>query len=93
LRISAEAQRDLDEIWDYIAGDNWRAADALIDEVEERFRLLSEQPLLGQDRPDLAPGLRFIPVGSYLIFYVPLSDGVEVVRVTHGARDYGSEYF
>jgi plasmid stabilization system protein ParE len=25
--------------------------------------------------------------GSDLIFYIPLADGVEIVRVLHGARD------
>lgn len=29
-----------------------------------------------------------IPCGHYLIFYLPLEDGIEVVRVLHGARDW-----
>jgi toxin ParE1/3/4 len=36
---------------------------------------------------DLSPDLRSFVVGRYLIFDRPLSDGIEVVRVLHGARD------
>jgi len=38
-------------------------------------------------REDLAPSLRSFPVGNYLIFYRPITDGVEVVRMLHGARE------
>jgi toxin ParE1/3/4 len=31
--------------------------------------------------------LRSSPVGSYLVFYLPLPDGIEVIRVLHGSRD------
>jgi toxin ParE1/3/4 len=42
---------------------------------------------MGRERPDLRAGLRSFTVGSYLIIYRPLADGIEVVRVLHGARD------
>jgi toxin ParE1/3/4 len=35
--------------------------------------------------------MRFWPVTgfrNYLVFYFPLSDGVEIVRVLHAARDW-----
>jgi len=35
-------------------------------------------------------GLRRFPVtdfGNYLVFYLPRRDGIEVIRVIHGARD------
>jgi hypothetical protein len=38
-------------------------------------------------RPELAAELRSLPVGKYTIFYLPLSNGVQIVRVLHGARD------
>jgi len=37
--------------------------------------------------PELLDGLRSFPIGKYVIFYVPRSRGIEVVRVLHGARD------
>lgn len=33
------------------------------------------------------PGLRSMPFGRYLIFYLLLSDGIDLVRVLHSARD------
>ena len=61
--------------------------------VEQRFQFLATQPHAGQARSDLAPELRFLPVGNYLIFYRPIENGVEIARVIHGARDYGPEFF
>jgi toxin ParE1/3/4 len=48
---------------------------------------LSDNPALGPARPDVAPQLRYSPVGSYLIFYRQVDAGVEIVRVLHGARN------
>jgi toxin ParE1/3/4 len=47
--LSESANRDLDEIWDYIAVENHspNAADQLIDQFDNRFRLLVTQPLMG----------------------------------------------
>jgi toxin ParE1/3/4 len=43
--------------------------------------------LIGRSRDELAPGMRSFPVGRYVVFYLPLDDGIDVVRVLHGARD------
>lgn len=46
-----------------------------------------------QDRLEIwlhiAPGLRYFPVGNYLILYEAMPDGITVVRVVHGARHLG----
>lgn len=86
LKRTARAEADLIDIWLYIAPDNPAAADKVLDEIEEKSVLLSDRPRLGQERPDIAPEMRYFPVGNYLILYRVISDGVEVVRVTHGAR-------
>ena len=74
-------------IWEHIAGDNPDAATRLILLVREKCELLSEQPGVGRDRSDVLSGLRGFPVGNYVIFYQPVDDGIENVRVLHGARD------
>jgi toxin ParE1/3/4 len=84
---AAQAEEDLIDIWLYIAHDDVRAADRLIDEIEEKFLLLADQSSLGPARPDIAPGLRYIPVRRYLILYRQITGGIEIVRVVHGARD------
>ncbi len=75
------------EIILHIARDNEDAAFRLIDTIDERFELLARFPKAGPARPDVLPELRSFPVGNYLIFYRPIDDGVEVMRVVHGARN------
>jgi toxin ParE1/3/4 len=62
------AADDLIELWDYIAEDSVTRADAFIDDVDAKFHLLAEQPMLGRSREELAPGLRSLPFGRYVIF-------------------------
>jgi toxin ParE1/3/4 len=81
------ALTDLAEIWDYIAADNVSAADAIADLIGDKVQALSRQPGMGRARPDLANELRSLTAGRYVIFYLPLSNGVDIVRVLHGARD------
>ena len=92
IRSPAAAQ-DAAEIWAYIADDNLSAANRLLARLDRTFQLLSTQPLIGQAVENIAPHLRFIPIGSYLIFYRAIDDGVEIVRILHGARDITSEFF
>lgn len=82
-----QAREDLLAIWAYIAADNVSAADRMLDSIAHRCSLLAENPKLGRARPDIAPELRYSPVGSYLILYREVSEGIEVVRVVHGARN------
>ena len=81
------AETDVLEIWDYIADDSLAAADRWLDRLDEKFRLLATQPMMGRARDELAPGVRSFPIGRYVVFYVPLDDGIDVVRVLHGVRD------
>jgi toxin ParE1/3/4 len=83
---TAKAEEDLIEIWIYIAADNLTAADRLLDQIDIKCQMLADNPELGQARPDIASGLRYFPVGRYLILYRNISEGIEVVRVVHGAR-------
>jgi toxin ParE1/3/4 len=86
-----QAEVDLFAIWEFIAADNVRAADTLIGRIEATFDMLAHTPFAGRARSDLARNLRSFAVGNYIIFYVPISDGVEVVRVMHGRQDIDAD--
>jgi toxin ParE1/3/4 len=86
LTRTLRAEEDLIEIWLSIATDNPAAADRLLDTIERTCRRLARSPHLGPARPDLAAGLRYLPVGRYLILYREVDNGVEIVRIIHGAR-------
>jgi len=84
---SPRAQQDYGDIWDYIARDNPEAADRLLRRIDKKLELYASNPRMGRTRDNLAPGLRSFPVVPYLVFYRATSDGIELVRVLHGARD------
>jgi toxin ParE1/3/4 len=86
------AETDILEIWNYIADDSVAAADRWVDRLDEQFRVLAMQPAMGRARDELARDVRSLPFGRYVIFYVPLDDGIDVVRVLHGARDIDAVY-
>lgn len=66
---SARAEIDLIEIWGHIANDDPLAADRQLDLIDETCQLLANHQRAGKSRDDLAYGLRFFPVGNYLVFY------------------------
>jgi len=86
-RLSESASSDLDEIWFFIALDDPEIADQFIKRLILRFPMLASTPEMGRERPELATKLRSFAFASYVIFYRLLEDGIEIVRVLHGARD------
>ena len=85
--LQPRAKTDLAEIWEFIADDSDAHADAFIDLIDQKFQVLAQQPGIGRRRDELADGLRSFPVGRYVIFYLTVPGGVQIVRVLHGARD------
>jgi plasmid stabilization system protein ParE len=61
--------------------------------IEGVLQTLSEQPKAGRELPELTPGLPSFPVGNYLLFYLPLPGGIDLVRVLSGYVDIGSDGF
>ena len=87
---SSRARQDLKEIWHYIAVENRQAATRLLLRIEERVNALAEFPLMGSPRDDIAPGVRALVVGKYLVIYRIIPEGVEITRILHDARDLPS---
>jgi toxin ParE1/3/4 len=82
-----EAVADLDEIWEFIAGDNAAAADSVIADILSVLDELVTFPNQGHRRPDLTSRpLRFTLVREYLIAYAPDEKPLWVVAVMHGRR-------
>ncbi len=82
------ADADLHEIAEHIAADNPSAAYDWLIALEDLFRLLASQPLIGESYQSRRWGLlRRFCHGSYVIYYRPITEGVDILRVVHGARD------
>ncbi|HYX16071.1 MAG TPA: type II toxin-antitoxin system RelE/ParE family toxin [Nostoc sp.] len=87
FRISTQAAQDIENIWKYVAPNNLKAANKLFDTLRESFPKLAKFPQLGRERSELAPFLRSFSVKNYLIFYRPIDEGIEIVRILHGSQD------
>jgi toxin ParE1/3/4 len=85
---TSTADRDLFEIWVFVAKNDLTAADRLIRRLDDRFRQLTSQPKLGELVRDEPVSLRRTIVSPYLIFYQVCDDSVRIVRVLHSARNW-----
>lgn len=94
--LTANAQRDLREIRDYVYSEGGiRAARFVIARLVGAFRAIAKTPGLGHLREDLTtrPELRFWPVFSYLIVYRNDTQPLRVIAILHGKRDVESVLF
>lgn len=91
--VRPQAERDLIELWRYIAEESTPArADAFLDKLLDKVDVLAGQPGIGRPRDELKPGLRSHPVERYLIFYFQIDEGIELVRILHGRRDVDTAF-
>jgi len=88
FRLSPEAARDINDLWEYIARDSLRAARRVRQELLAACRRLAAHPGMGHRREDLTDKpVRFFPVYSFLVIYDPATTQLEIVRVLGGAQD------
>lgn len=93
IRHAVRARRDLIDIWLELAADNAQAAEEVYRRLEARVEILRRFPQAGPLRPAIAADARVLVEPPYLILYRVISDGVEIVRVLHGARNIDSALF
>ena len=85
---------ELTEIATYLAQYDEAIAERFLDSCETSFELLETFPEIGSPRrfedPELASIRMSLVKGfdDYLIFYVPVSEGVRILHVMHSALDY-----
>jgi toxin ParE1/3/4 len=89
VEVTATAEADIADIWDFIAQDEPAAATAFVLHLEgqidtlerfpERCPRLPESPLLGD-------AYRHLIIGSYRAVFKIVGDRVVLMRVLHGAR-------
>jgi toxin ParE1/3/4 len=87
IRRTRQSELDLIEIWRFILQDSPEAADRVLSDIDDKCRLLSERPHIGRARTELGLEIRSFPYRRYLILYRIIDEGVEIIRVVHGARD------
>lgn len=85
--FAARAAADLEEIGDYIAEDNPARAKSFIIELRARCKHIADMPRAYPLRPEIAPDIRTVATGNYVIFYSVHADHVLIERIAHGARN------
>jgi toxin ParE1/3/4 len=90
--FSALAERDLEEIADYIAEDNPQRAATFIAELRVHGRTIAAAPLAWPARPELGAGIRASLHGRYVIFFREDAGHLLIVRILHGARDLSAQF-
>ena len=91
IRYLSTAQKDLDEIFDYILKDNPSAALSLLEKFDHSISQLSLNPKLGvipKDDRLKNLGYRMLIVEKYLVFYVVKPRSIQIRGIIHGARKY-----
>jgi toxin ParE1/3/4 len=88
LALSVDAERDIDDLWDYLALEaSADIAEKTVREIDRKCRLLTQHPFLGRPRDSLISGLRSILVHPHTVFYRITPVTIEIVRVLHQRRD------
>ncbi len=88
LNWTAEAQRWLEDIFEYIAIENPRAAASVVSGIYERAQILVDFPEAGYPYQVSNRSVRILLYGHYRIAYIVRSDkNVDILGVFHGALD------
>ncbi len=87
-RFTVPASRDIETIIDLIADNSgFEPAERFLKKVNQKCKTLASFPNMGRQRDQLFPSLRSFPVDDYLIFYLPIEEGIEILRVVSGYRN------
>ncbi|HYR33572.1 MAG TPA: type II toxin-antitoxin system RelE/ParE family toxin [Burkholderiales bacterium] len=88
IRWTEEAERWLQDIYEYIAADNPGAAARTVQGIYDRAQDLAQYPELGQRYLASQREVRILLYGHYRIAYLVRKDrSIDVLGVFHGALD------
>ncbi len=88
LAIAPAAQNDLKDIYQY-GLKQWGQAqsESYLSTIKNQIWLLTQQPLMGTERPELLPNIRRLAIESHTLFYRVTNNKIEIIRVLHGRQD------
>ena len=88
LIIAPAAKNDLKAVYQYGLR-QWgkTQSEGYLSTIKSQFWLLTQQPLMGIEHPELLPDMRSLPIESHTLFYRVIASRVEIVRVLHGRQD------
>ncbi len=92
IRFTPLASDDLEEAFAYVETHDRPAASELLDRLRSSIGRLADFPNVGvalssENYELVTPGVRFLTVEPYIVFYRSLDSGVVVLRILHSRRD------
>jgi len=88
LVIAPAAKADLKDIYHYGLRQWGKGqSDSYLKSLKDHIWSLSEQPLMGVERPELLPGARSLPIESHTLFYWVSTDTIAIIRVLNSRQD------
>jgi toxin ParE1/3/4 len=89
VKWSRPARMDLKQIHDYIAEDSRYYAKKVVQTIVEKTEELMVFPEIGRIVPEIDdPNIRELFVYSYRLIYEITPNGMEILAVIHGRRDF-----
>jgi toxin ParE1/3/4 len=88
--INVLASQDLNQIADYFAENNLEAGEQFFLAFNRKCQQLIAFPNSGKSYTTIRPELRGLSLEGYIVFYRILDDGIEILRVVNGRRNFSS---
>jgi toxin ParE1/3/4 len=88
--INILASRDLNEIADRFAETNLEAGEQFFSDFNRKCKQLVAFPNSGKSYAEIRSDLRGLSLDGYILFYRILEDGIEILRVVSGRRNFPS---
>ncbi len=85
--FTPKAETDLTAIALSVARRNPERTITFTREIIGHCDRIANRPDVGRLRPDVGLKVHSVPHGRYVIFYIVLDAGVEIMHLLHGARD------
>ncbi len=87
--LSIDAETDIQDIYIF-SEEKWgeQQARAYIYDLYEAFNTIGDNPRMGRLRRELGDGIRSLPHGSHIVFFMEWQGETAIVRVLHKSRDY-----
>ncbi len=80
--VFVEAEEDIDQITAYTTRTwGWRQTVPYLAKLEDGFILLAQNPSIGRSCDSIRPGLRRFEIGKHVVFYIPDSGKLLIVRI------------
>lgn len=96
VEITPAAERDVEEIWSYIAADSREIASAFIVQLEEQIETLEQFPErcpLIPENEQLGTSYRHLLYGAYRSIFRIVGTRVIILRIIHGSRLLDSSFY